>query len=66
MWHKFIISTFVSIIAQAIKEKPDGRLAKLILNRKVKNTVRDLSGWYIQMEIESGIDLDEDGAGLDE
>jgi len=47
----FIINMAVSILAEAVKAKPDSKIAKFLLNDKLKNTIKDVAAYYVQLEM---------------
>ena len=51
MFKDFIISTAITILAKAIQSKPNSKVAKILLDERVKNTIRDVSAYYIQLEM---------------
>jgi hypothetical protein len=49
----FIIPTAISILGKALKAKPDSKLAKILLDEKVRNTVQDIYAYYVLLEMEA-------------
>lgn len=49
----FIINMAVSILAEAIKAKPDSKVARFLTNDKLKNTIKDVAAYYVQLEMMS-------------
>ena len=50
---EFIIEMAVTILAKAIKAKPESKLARILLDDKVKNTVQDLYKYYLMIELQT-------------
>ena len=51
MFKDFIISTAVTLLAKAIQAKPNSKLAKILLDERLKKTIKDVSVYYIQLEM---------------